>query len=447
MANAIVKKIKLGSTTYDIKDNSGTKSTHTHTTDQITDFPVIPAKDSDLTNDRYVRYDINSQGLNATQKTNARTNIGAGTSSFSGSYTDLTNKPTIPTYTSQLTNDSEFVTETWVGNNYLLKTDIYDWAKASTKPSYTLSEITNRYDTLLGFSSSAPNVVGGISAIGMAISPEHGANRLAFLNGDALKFEYSTDGTNFSDFGYAKDTKTQFVTGTYGVPVGRGSSSAEYNIGSKSRVTISGTNASKTAYLYCSPKKLLINISSSGGMNVLVETRTGTNTINDGSWSTYGTYQLSGWSGWNEIPLVLGTLGGGSSQTSNNWQLRLTFIMTSKNTQYPTTAAVNCIRLFADNLWTSPSTMASTGHLYSYDTAGNASFPKTVNAVGGLQENGTSLSSKYLGISAKAADSDKLDNHDSSYFATATHTHQDYEDRITALETALDGLLARLTAI
>ena len=37
------------------------------------------------------------QELTTTQKTQARTNIGAGTSSFSGSYTDLTNKPTIPT--------------------------------------------------------------------------------------------------------------------------------------------------------------------------------------------------------------------------------------------------------------------------------------------------------------------------------------------------------------
>jgi hypothetical protein len=31
-------------------------------------------------------------------------------SQFSGSYTDLTNKPTIPTLTSQLTNDSDFIT-------------------------------------------------------------------------------------------------------------------------------------------------------------------------------------------------------------------------------------------------------------------------------------------------------------------------------------------------
>ena len=51
-----------------------------------------------------------SQGLNDTEKANARTNIGAGTSSFSGSYTDLSNKPTIPTKTSQLTNDSGFKT-------------------------------------------------------------------------------------------------------------------------------------------------------------------------------------------------------------------------------------------------------------------------------------------------------------------------------------------------
>lgn len=40
---------------------------------------------------------VASQGLTTTEKSNARANIGAGTSSFSGSYTDLTNKPTIPT--------------------------------------------------------------------------------------------------------------------------------------------------------------------------------------------------------------------------------------------------------------------------------------------------------------------------------------------------------------
>lgn len=39
---------------------------------------------------------VANQGLSDTEKSNARANIGAGTSSFSGSYNDLTNKPTIP---------------------------------------------------------------------------------------------------------------------------------------------------------------------------------------------------------------------------------------------------------------------------------------------------------------------------------------------------------------
>ena len=38
---------------------------------------------------------VASQGLSDTEKSNARANIGAGTSSFSGSYNDLSNKPTI----------------------------------------------------------------------------------------------------------------------------------------------------------------------------------------------------------------------------------------------------------------------------------------------------------------------------------------------------------------
>ena len=51
------------------------------------------------------------QSLSDTQKQQARTNIGAGTSSFNGDYNSLTNKPTIPTKTSQLTNDSGFITD------------------------------------------------------------------------------------------------------------------------------------------------------------------------------------------------------------------------------------------------------------------------------------------------------------------------------------------------
>lgn len=51
-----------------------------------------------------------SQALTDAQKQQARANIGAGTSSFSGAYGDLSGKPEIPNKTSQLTNDSGFLT-------------------------------------------------------------------------------------------------------------------------------------------------------------------------------------------------------------------------------------------------------------------------------------------------------------------------------------------------
>ena len=51
------------------------------------------------------------QSLSDTQKQQVRNNIGAGTSSFDGDYNNLTNKPTIPTKTSELDNDSGFITD------------------------------------------------------------------------------------------------------------------------------------------------------------------------------------------------------------------------------------------------------------------------------------------------------------------------------------------------
>ena len=56
-----------------------------------------------------VRYDI-AQTLIDSEKARARANIGAGTSNFDGRYSSLSGKPTIPTKTSDLTNDSGFGT-------------------------------------------------------------------------------------------------------------------------------------------------------------------------------------------------------------------------------------------------------------------------------------------------------------------------------------------------
>lgn len=222
------------------------------------------------------------------------------------------------------------------------------------------------------------NLAGQVTPIGMSLSNEHSANRLAFINGDSLYFEYSSDGgSTWADYGYSASQKSQFCTLSLGVPIGR--LSGEYTVLSRTRITLTAQNGT-TGYVYTNPRKMLLEISSSGGMQVLVETRTGTNYQSDGAWSTVGTYTLSGWSGWNDIPLVLGTLGGGTTQTGNNWQLRLTFIMTSRNDTYPTTAFVNKLRIYGENAWSVPSNLAGTNNLYSFDMSQNVSFPGTLQA-------------------------------------------------------------------
>ena len=417
MAN--VSKIKLLGTTYDVKDNSGSKSTHTHTKDQITDFPVIPAKDSDLTNDRYVRYDINSQGLNTTQKANARTNIGAGTSSFSGSYTDLTNKPTIPTYTSQLTNDSEFVTETWVGNNYLLKTDIYDWAKASTKPSYSASEISG----VLPPVNNARSNLGDPTVYETGIIDSEFTNKTMAYSPDYVKIYRSSDGSTL--------TEATEYTNTHKKALLIGDDQTSLSIPVNTYLVIEITSMT---YVYLN---MLYTYNSTSGTRF--EYRIDVS-YNKSSWSTWVNYgsQQSTWPGHtvlrhNTIPFMQGGTQGTHYAAVRVW-IKCVKVSDSYTTGY----------LYKLQWWGGYPTGRRT--YYSVDSSQNHTFPAGVLA-STFYENGTALSSKYLGISAKAADSDKLDNHDSSYFATATHTHQDYEDRITALETALDGLLARLTAI
>lgn len=103
------------------------KSTFSGNYNDLTNKPTIPTKLSDLSDDSTHRLVTDTIITNINNNTNARhTHSNKNTldgitdtkiqewdnkSTFSGSYNDLTDKPTIPTKTSELTNDSGFITE------------------------------------------------------------------------------------------------------------------------------------------------------------------------------------------------------------------------------------------------------------------------------------------------------------------------------------------------
>lgn len=324
---------------------------------------------------------LNTNNTSAQTVSSSEAIAGSGTINLhkvakTGSYNDLNNKPTIPTVNNgQLTIQKNGTTvATFTANQSGNATaNITVPTKLADLSDRTFSNITSRGEEYLDWGGVSHS--GSVSPIGMCLSAEHSANRVALINHNALTFEYSSDGgTTWTAYSYAGADKTKFCTTSLSLPIGRPNNSTNLVANkSKTRITITAQNGTK-GYVYTSLKKMLVQVSTATTLSLLVETRTGTNYKNNGAWSSVGTYNLSGWSGWNDIPTLF-SLGGGSTQTSNNWQMRLTITCTTVSSSYPKTAEVLGIRLFGDNCWTQASTLAGTGNIYTYDMSGNVTFP------------------------------------------------------------------------
>lgn len=277
---------------------------------------------------------------------------------------------------------------------YTSNREIKDASKDAVKAYLGISDYATHTHGEATLTWGGRSLSGDVGPVGASLSAEHSANRLAFINGDALTVEYSKDGgVTWTDYGYGADLKSRLCTLEYAIPVGRADASEKYTELSRTRITISAFS-----YMYTNPKKLLVNMSVSGNAELLIETKKG---VENAEWETYGTIPVAGWSGWNDIDLQLSTLGAVNPNQKNNiWYLRLTFSMKSVYESSPNTASIKGIRLFGINDWASASKlngkgpMSSTGHLYSYDMDANAVFPARVEAKT-LSENGVDISNKY----------------------------------------------------
>lgn len=99
------KSATVSTVTYDTTNKKFTKTINGTTTDIVTVSTIktdlgLTSSDVGLGNVGNFKAvsTVASQGLSSTEQANARANIGAGTSSFSGSYSDLTNKPSTITH-------------------------------------------------------------------------------------------------------------------------------------------------------------------------------------------------------------------------------------------------------------------------------------------------------------------------------------------------------------
>ena len=215
------------------------------------------------------------------------------------------------------------------------------------------------------------NFADNFGPIDAAIIPELGANRFAFLNPAGITLEYSKDGGNT----WTEETavfmkESLFGNGNTPFFIGQRDGGKDATSNWKNRITLN-------AYLcglYCEFKKIAIWMSTegSGGCRVLIEY-----SDNGESWSRLSDSSVGGWSGWNIIQTA--TTRFGNTIYSDAKYLRFTFSISVANANYRN-LHVDRILAFGGTAWTTPSNMASTGHLYNYDEHQNAIFPAEVTA-------------------------------------------------------------------
>ena len=286
-------------------------------------------------------YDSGNSGgtitrVKTTAGAHATIDVSSGTASFN-----------VPTHTSHLTNNSGFLTS----HQTLYEANL-NWGGKDFSASY-----------------------GPVDA---AMIDVLGANRFAFLKAAGLTIEYSTDGgSSYTDYGATDAQKVGLFSNGQAFYLGKHSTAGSCTTNDRLRVTIN----TSTAGIYTALNKIAIYMSTQGStVQVLIERAlesTPTTFVTHKDWTG-----ISGWSGWNILNISSLTTYGNTA-ASQYGRIRFTFRATAVNTTY-SAALITKIQGYGGQGWTVPSNMAASGHLYSYDSSQNATFPNKVTATGGF---------------------------------------------------------------
>lgn len=145
---------------------------------------------------------VASQGLSDTEKSNARANIGAGTSSFSGSYNDLSGKPTLGTAAAKdvPSSGNASTSQVVMGNDSRLSD-----ARTPTSHTHTKSQITDFPTSMTPTSHTHGNIQNGGTLQ---------TNDIAIASGDKIIVTDSSDSNKIARTSISFDgsTATQALT-------------------------------------------------------------------------------------------------------------------------------------------------------------------------------------------------------------------------------------------
>lgn len=247
---------------------------------------------------------------------------------------------------------------------------------------------------------------GKLSIIEMAYSNVHSSNKLAFGKVEGITLEYSQNGgSSWSELtGDAWDLKKLNLISGISSSVSTGNRTTGNTANDRLRITLNAVAMG----IYTWPRKLLININTNVIEQPYATVQVEYSTIgNPTSYTVYGTYNISGWSGWNSIPLTsLSTFGGASNQTRNIQNIRLTFANNNAN-KFLT---ILDIYMIGQTNWSNPSNMSKTGHLYSYNYNQDMILPASLS-LGGVNNLNNKISylapEGYLYITANNINSNK----------------------------------------
>lgn len=239
------------------------------------------------------------------------------------------------------------------------------------------------------------NFNGDYGPIDAAMISELGANRFMFLKAAGITIEYSTNGgSSWTDYGATDAQKVALFSSGQSFVIGKSSSGSNTNANYMLRVTIDTDSAG----IYSVLNKFCIYCSTNGsnGSYVTIDAAPYSNQT---SFSIYANkVGISGWSGYNII-----NTSGITTHGNQNWhlkKLRFTFGITGHTETQYTGLSISKIMGFGGVGWTTPSTMAKTGHIYSFDSSQNVTFPAKVTA--------PSFSGKLSGSSTSIADGGKV---------------------------------------